>query len=66
MFPLQDLADVIKEKGIKEILQRPIFIDELGREETEVKDFGTVMRPIVELISKRYEVGARILCNNKF
>lgn len=62
----KDLADVIKEKGIKEILQRPIFIDELGREESEVKDFGTVMRPIVELISKRYEVGARTYATTNF
>lgn len=65
-FHSKDLADVIKEKGINEILQRPIFIDELGREETEVKDFGTVMRPIVELISKRYEVGARTYATTNF
>lgn len=65
-FHSKDLADVIKEKGIKEILQRPIFIDELGREEVEVKDFGTVMRPIIELISARYEIGARTYATTNF
>lgn len=65
-FHSKELADVIKEKGIKEILQRPIFIDELGREETEIKDFGTVMRPIVELISSRYENGARTYATTNF
>lgn len=65
-FHSKDLADVIKEKGIKEILQRPLFIDELGREESEVKDFGTVLRPIVELISMRYEVGARTYATTNF
>ena len=65
-FHSKDLADVIKEKGIKEILQRPILIDELGREEAEVKDFGTVIRPIVELISARYEIGARTYATTNF
>lgn len=59
IYHSNELADFIKEKGINDIVERPLFIDELGREATEIKDFGTVMKPVVELISKRYEIGAR-------
>lgn len=62
----KELADVIKTKGINEIVQRPLYIDELGREEAEVKEYGTVVKPLVELICKRYEVGARTYATTNY
>lgn len=61
-----ELIDLIKEKGIKDIIQRPLFIDELGREVVEIKDFGTLSKPLIELICKRYEVGARTYATTNY
>lgn len=62
----KELVGVIQEKGIKEIVQRPLFIDELGREESEVKDFGTVLKPLIDLITQRYEIGARTYATTNY
>ena len=37
----------------------PLFIDDLGQEEVEVKDFGNITKPIIDLLGLRYEAGAR-------
>lgn len=37
----------------------PLFIDDIGREETEIKDFGTTSKPVIDLLGLRYESGAR-------
>lgn len=55
----KSLATQIKINGIEYYSRRPLFIDELGREENEVKDYGNVLKPMIDLFSIRYEVGAR-------
>lgn len=39
-----------------------IFIDDLGTEPVEVRDFGTVRMPLVEILYHRYETMKFTLC----
>jgi len=38
--------------------KRPMFIDDLGKEETEISIFGQKQQPIIDLISLRYDAGS--------
>lgn len=60
------LAGLIKQKGIEFYEKRPLFIDELGREESEVKDFGNVIKPVIDLFALRYEAGSRTYATTNF
>lgn len=60
------LAGLIKDKGIEFYEKRPIFIDELGREESEVKDFGNIIKPVIDLFALRYEAGSRTYATTNF
>lgn len=60
------LASQIKTKTIEYFEKRPMFIDELGREETEAKDYGNIIKPIIDLFSLRYEAGARTYATTNF
>jgi DNA replication protein DnaC len=60
------LASLIRHKTIDYYEKRPLFIDELGREESETKDFGNVIKPVIDLFSIRYEKGARTYATTNF
>lgn len=60
------LANLIKAKGLEFYEVRPIFIDELGREETETKDYGNVVKPVIDLFALRYEAGSRTYATTNF
>lgn len=60
------LATQIKLKTLEYYERRPMFIDELGREETETKDYGNVIKPIIDLFALRYEAGARTYATTNF
>jgi DNA replication protein DnaC len=45
-------------RGINYYSKKPLFIDDLGRETLEIKDFGNVTRPVVDLYYMRKETGA--------
>lgn len=60
------LAVLIKQTSIEEYARRPLFIDELGREESEVKDYGNVVKPVIDLFALRYEYGARTYATSNF
>jgi DNA replication protein DnaC len=52
---------LVIEKGIeafKEHAKRPMFVDDVGKEETTVDVFGTIYQPYIDLISFRYDEGA--------
>lgn len=66
MYHANELCEFVRERGIKEIDRKPLFIDELGREPNEVVDFGNVKKPIVDLLAKRYECGARTYATTNF
>jgi DNA replication protein DnaC len=60
------LAKQLKVKGLDFYERRPMFIDELGREETETKDYGNVIKPIIDLFALRYEAGSRTYATTNF
>lgn len=66
MIPASELYKRIIKNGIESLAGRPLFIDELGREQLEVNDFGNKIRPINELMALRYETGARTFFTSNF
>ena len=60
------LSGLIKQNGIEAYVRRPLFIDELGREESEVKDYGNIVKPVIDLFGLRYEEGARTYATTNF
>lgn len=53
-----ELQEHIVKQSIKTFSQRPLIIDEFGRESKTVQDFGNTLRPITELLSIRADTGA--------
>ncbi|MCL1942565.1 MAG: hypothetical protein FWF54_03325 [Candidatus Azobacteroides sp.] len=62
----KELMNLIKSEGITGLSSRPLFIDELGREESTVKDFGSIVKPVTDLFSIRYEKGGRTYATTNF
>ena len=60
------LSGLIKQHGIEAYSRRPLFIDELGREESEVRDYGNIVKPVIDLFGLRYEEGARTYATTNF
>ena len=52
------LAWELKKNGYDDFLQLPLFIDDLGKEQREMVEFGTRIQPIVDLMAMRYDTGA--------
>lgn len=66
MIPAKQLYKRIQQDGIMSLSRRPLFIDELGREQLEINDFGNRIRPINDLMEARYEAGARTFFTSNF
>ena len=66
MIPATQLYKKIVSDGINNLAFRPLFIDELGREQLEVNDFGNKLRPVSELMALRYDTGARTFFTSNF
>jgi hypothetical protein len=60
------LAGLIKKNGIEFYEKRPMNFEELGREETEAKDYGNVVKPVIDLFAMRYEAGSRTYATTNF
>jgi hypothetical protein len=52
-----ELQELIIKQSVKTFSQRPLIIDEFGRESKTVQDFGNILRPISELLSIRADIG---------
>lgn len=53
-------TDYVKHVASKDELNysdRPLFIDDIGKEATFVNDYGTEVLPIIQLLAKRYNDG---------
>lgn len=50
----KSLHNTIKERGMEFYFKRPIFIDDIGKEPLEAKDYGNESKPFEDLISHRY------------
>ena len=66
LIPANQLYKRIQQDGITSLSRRPLFIDELGREQLEINDFGNRIRPINDLMEARYETGARTFFTSNF
>ena len=66
MIPATLLYERIIHDGIDMLAKRPLFIDELGREQLEIADFGNKIRPIADLMALRYNNGARTFFTSNF
>jgi len=53
-----DVNRLVVRDGIEKYAKRPLLIDDLGKEQEIVKDYGTDVRPILELFAARYDNGA--------
>lgn len=62
----KELSRLIIQRGLDYYAKRPLFIDEMGREESEVKDYGNVVKPVIDLFALRYENGARTYATTNF
>ncbi|KAA6326191.1 hypothetical protein EZS27_024675 [termite gut metagenome] len=52
-----ELQEQIMKQSVKMFVQRPLIIDEFGRESKMVQDYGNIHRPISELLSLRSDAG---------
>jgi DNA replication protein DnaC len=66
MISAPELCRRIAEKGFDRFATRPLFIDELGRESLEINAFGIKIHPIKELMSNRYNNGARTFFTSNY
>lgn len=66
LIPANQLYRRIQQDGIVSLSKRPLFIDELGREQLEINDFGNRIRPINDLMEARYEAGTRTFFTSNF
>ena len=66
VIPANQLYKRIQSDGITSLARRPLFIDELGREQLEINDFGKRIRPVKDLMEARYEAGARTFFTSNF
>lgn len=51
----KDLVDVKQKYGYDYLNKRPLFIDDIGKEQTTINTFGTVSKPMEDLINDRYK-----------
>lgn len=66
LIPAPQLYQYIRRYGMDGLKSRPLLIDELGREQLEMNDFGTIIRPVEDLMSLRYETGAKTFITSNF
>lgn len=61
------IASFLKENGESYLNQRPLFIDDIGKEAKTVNDYGTVKNTIPDLFALRYDFGSWTFatCNYK-
>ncbi len=47
-------------------MKKPVYIDDLGKEEEEIKEYGSITRPLMEFIALRYEQGSLTFGSTNF
>ena len=47
-------------------IKSPLFIDDIGKESVEVKKYGTVTTPIIDLISSRYDANSDTFATSNY
>ena len=54
----KDIARIQAENEIGFLDKRPLFIDDIGKEQTVVNNYGTVSKPMEDVMNERYKNGA--------
>ncbi|MDT3367936.1 MAG: hypothetical protein LIR40_04720 [Bacteroidota bacterium] len=63
----KDLVAQIKKEGVSSKNRyQPLYIDDMGRESDEIKDFGNVLTPMIDLFAARYDSGSRTFATTNF
>lgn len=55
---MESLNELVRKNGIEYFYRRPLIMDELGREEKFIVDYGNKIYPSVHLLGIRYKLGA--------
>ena len=50
----KDLTEIQNKHGSDYLKRRPLFIDDIGKEQTTINTYGTVSKPMEDLINDRY------------
>lgn len=61
-----DINKLVVKEGVEKYSKKPLLIDDLGKEQEVVKDFGTDVRPILELFASRYDNGSLTLATTNY
>lgn len=51
----KDIALILAKKNVGYLNKRPLFIDDIGKEQETIKNFGTVLHPLEDVINERYK-----------
>lgn len=51
----KDLVEIKEKYGNPYLSKRPLFIDDIGKEQTTINTYGTVSKPMEDLINDRYK-----------
>ena len=51
----KDLVEIQKKHGFDYFNKRPLFLDDIGKEQTTYNTYGTVSKPMEDLINDRYK-----------
>jgi len=52
------ISPIVAKDGYGDLIQRPLFIDDIGKEQREIMIYGTRLQPIADLIAMRYDKGS--------
>jgi DNA replication protein DnaC len=59
MVPAKEIGDKARKFGYDYFKKRPMEIDDVGREEKQINVFGNKSKPMLSIISRRYDSGVR-------
>ena len=51
----KDIARILDEEVIGYLNKRPLFVDDIAKEQESIKNYGTVVKPLEDLINERYK-----------
>ncbi|MCK5600297.1 hypothetical protein KAR91_00330 [Candidatus Pacearchaeota archaeon] len=51
----KDIARINTDNPVGYLNKRPLFIDDIGKEQESIKTYGTIVKPMEDLINERYK-----------
>ena len=57
-YHAKEISPIVAKDGYEDLRQRPLFIDDIGKEQREIMIYGTRLQPISDLIALRYDNGS--------